>query len=459
MIAIARISDEYNNLEEKIEWFISYLEHIMMTNNRSAEMYFRCTQIPRNTQWQDVNIINIVEAMDKSRETYEKFSQKYDETLIYECKELLQKVKTQICYINELQSSSSKSLQKYLADLAVCRKNHLDAWDTKETDVWFTEQALKFSLKMYLEKSEQWDMDLSKELQLIEKVFFEINEAFANCISSSQIFLKNQALILANIHNNTIIDQQKYKKDLFFDFPENETKLQLKIERTENKFVDEYDKMIDDLRSQNIDITKNIGIKMYGIFKIKKGYDTKLALVVITETRFLHAFDLENIVLESKMSDEHRNMFKKLQEKKKGPSFFSFKNEIVDKTEENALYDLKEAALDCLNVKNHSLKGFPFEIKNKLLRFDKNRKEITITEKKSTTLRSLFLSNYVKIKCFIDKDIFELFCVLCKKIPEIQEEAEKTKETEEPQVEEEPVESVSEQSDDDNPWRIQKNNE
>lgn len=451
MSLISPILEEYILLGEKIEWFIAHLDHIIMLNKRQAEIYFRCTQIPRNTQWQDMNIINIVDAMDKTREACEKISIKYEETLNFECKEILQKVKAQICYLHELETNVSDSLQKYLEDLAISRRNHVDAWKKKDADVWMTEQALKYSLKQYLNKNEQWNKDLKREIHMLEKTFYEISESFYDCINTSQILQKNQALLQANIHHLTIKDQQMFKRDLFFDFPENEIKQQENDDEIQKcKFDEEFDKLITDLRCDNENIKKDISVRSCGIYKVKKGYETKLALVVITETRFLHAFDVENMIDEKTITEAQRITFRKLNELKKGISFFSFKNEIIDKTEENSLLELKKYFLNHLNVTRHMLRGFPFNINSRFLRFDKKRKEITITDKKSPTLKRFFISNCIKIKPFMDKDIFELFCALCKKASDTKEET-KLKEIHE-EIEEEQSESVSQASDDDNPW-------
>lgn len=462
MSVITPILEEYRILEEKIVWFISYLEHVTMINSRTAEIYFRCTQVPRNTRWQDVNIINIVDAMDKTRESCEKFTKTCEDTLTIECDEILQRVKAQICYLSELEINFNVSLEKYLEDLMECRKNHLNAWEKQDKDVWFTEHALKFSLKKYIEKSEQWDDDLKKELVLLDRSLFEIGETFVGIINSSQVLLKNQNLILANIHHQTIIEQRRFQKDYFFDFPENEEVDQVKYEEKRKiKFEDEFDQMINDLRSNNENITKEIGTRKYGIFKVKKGYDTKLALVIVTETRYVHAFDIESVIIDQKISDEQKITLKKLNDLKKGSSFFSFKNEMIDQDDVDNLLDFRDYVYNHLDVRKHCLKGFPFRVKNKLVRFEKSRKEITITEKKQATFKSLFISNCVKIKSFVEKDIFELFWAVCNKTSEIKYESSESRESLEPinKIEvENPIENSTE-NDDDNPWKTEENTE
>lgn len=454
MSVISPILEEYRILEEKILWFVEYLEHIAMANTRTAEIYFRCTQIPRNTCWQDVNIINIVDAIDKTRETCEKFTKTCEETLLVECNDLLQRVKQQITYLSQLEANFSNSIKRYSEELVICQESHETAWEKQDKDIWMTERSLKYALKQYLKKSDQWDSDLKKELLLVDKSLLEIGEAFVNCMNSSQFLQKNLHHILGNVHHQTIIDQQKYQKDHFFDFPEQaDEKKTEEIQR--NKFDDEFDKIINEMRINNSNIKKNVSIRKHGIFKVKKGYETKIALVIITETRFVHAFDIESMVSDRNLSANHMATIKKLNDLKKGGSFFTFKSEVIDKDEEEDLLDLRDFIFESLDVKKYCIKGFPFRIRNKLVRFEKNRKEITITEKKTPSIKDFLFSNHVKIKSFLDKDLFELFYALCTKLPEIIDESESRESPEIPKKEE--MEDSVPQEEEDNPWRTVNN--
>lgn len=456
MSKITPILEEYKLLEEKIIWFISYLDHITMINKRAIELYFRCTQIPRNTRWNDVNIINIVEGIDMTRNSLEEFISKCEESLILNCQELLNNTKIQIQFLSNLEEKFSQSLGKYLEDLMYCRKNHLEAWENNNLDIWLTENALKNSLKNYLQKTEKWDDDLKKELQSVEKSLFEIAEAFVEVVTRSQSIQLQQHSSISNIHHKTVIQQNRFKKDYFFDFPENEPVNETKQEeKRRNKFDDEFNRMITDLRCYNENIKKDIGIHKYGIFRIKKGYEVRIGLVLISETKYMHAFDIEQMISDVELSSSDKNILKKLIDLKKGSSFFKFKNESLNSTEEKYLIELTESMMNQLNVRKYVIRGFPFYTKEKAARFDKARKELIITDKKSPTIKSLFISSSIKIKSYIDRDSFELFYAFYRK-PEATQLVSDNKTSTESKSEENT--NIIEYMAEENPWQIEEEN-
>lgn len=457
MSIISPILLEYKLLEEKISWFISYADHIIMVNQRSSELFFRCTEIPRNTRWQDVNIINLVEAMDKSRALFEKSSKSFENLSIIECREILKRVQEQIKYLTNLEEKFGESLKKFLEDLMLRRKNHLESWENKSTDVWLTENALKCSLKNYLKETEQWDNNLKKELFLIEKSLYEIGDQFTEIITTSQLIQKNHHIHISNINHQTMIEQQKFRKDYFFDFPENEnTDMQQFNERRKIKFEDEFDMLINDLRSKNENITKDISIRKFGIYRVKRGYDIKIALIIITETRYIHAYDVESIIHRLEIPEDQKILIRKLNELKKGASFFSNKSDYLCMNEEKNFSDLTCLLFDELDVRKNTLKGFPFFTKDKFARLDKERKEIIINDNKTPSIKSLFISNNIKIKAFIARDAFELFYAFCKKSIPLGQKDQEIFSSPESNLQNNPSEIMYEVEE--NPWKLEEDN-
>lgn len=415
MSLITPILEEYKLAEEKVGWILSFLDHVTTISRRTAELYFRCTQIPRNTRWQDISIINIVEMMDKSRNSFDELTRMYEITVVVECKAILKKLQDKISELNGLEDRFNKALQKYLDDLMVCRQNHLEAWSSGIVDTWLTEKELRKTLKKYLDENETWNENLKKEVAVYDKELINISEKYREIITTSLNIQRNHYKSLLMCGEEVLIDEQRFKKDCFFDFPENEDcSMNNREEKNETKFEDAYEEIVNDMRSRNPEITRDINVRKYGIFRVRRNYDIKHALVIVTETQFVHAYDLDSIVLYLELSDDQKALLKKLGDYNRGISFFFGRNEFLNTTEEKQLVFFSEHVFNHLNVSRGILKGFPITIKDKLIKLDKDKKELIITGRKSPMLKNLFVSNTIKIKSFVLKDSYELFFSFCK---------------------------------------------
>ncbi|ELQ75661.1 hypothetical protein THOM_1333 [Trachipleistophora hominis] len=417
MSLITPVLEEYKLAEEKVGWILSFLDHVTTISRRTAELYFRCTQIPRNTRWQDVSIINMVEMMDKSRNSFDELTRMYEITVVVECKAILKKLEDKINELNGLEDRFNKALQKYLDDLMVCRQNHLEAWSNGTADTWLTEKELKKALKKYLNENETWNENLKKEILVYDKELHSISNKYREIIATSLNIQRNHYKSLLMCGEEVLIDEQRFKKDFFFDFPENEDcSIGNKEEKSETKFEDAYEEIMNDMRSRNSEITRDISVKKFGIFRVRRNYDIKHALVIVTETQFIHAYDLDSITLYLELSDEHKALLKKLNDYNRGISFFFGKNEFLNTTEEKQLATFSGYIFNNLNVSRGMLKGFPMTIKDKLIKLDKDKKELIITARKSPMLKNFFVSNTVKIKSFVLRDAYELFFSFCKTV-------------------------------------------
>lgn len=456
-------------MKDKILWLKTFLELSESIAKRSSELFFRSIQIPRKTSWRDSFINEILDIADKQRVVYDEIMDLYAITIIKDIDDLLDKIEAEIAIINKMKEENTNQQKIFYVKLEDKRNKFLEALRNNNTDPWLCETEMKNNLKEYLESKTSNDYETKIKDYELEKKYKEYNNAFQNIVKN---FLKiqsnfNEKLFeIVNIQNIEKKIMENYE-EVYYDFQDNEASNHYEESEKENQvkeeaFKNEYKNIIDQiivaLSLEGKEFFSS-AIHKSGIFKYKKGSkDWKVGFFVLTNSKFMHGFDVELILKNNlNLKAEYPNIIKRIygnNNKKISYFFESHKSDSLNLKEEIELINLCEAIKKSTNYVDFKIYNFSFKTSEKAIRLDKEKYEISFTNKNTNSFTNFFLCNAIKIKAFILKDLYELYFGMIKKEEELISKIVELKEEEEVKIEKVVENSaVNWQSfDEENPW-------
>ncbi|EPR79655.1 hypothetical protein SLOPH_1669 [Spraguea lophii 42_110] len=414
MRKIEDVLTDFNTFRDKVQWIKMYVEHSDMVSKRATEIFFRSTQIPRDSKWRDPIIIDLIEISDRHRELYDGLHRLYELTIGNDINNLLKKLNERINLLKKHSTNREELLSVWLSTIKEKKDLHYVAWTENKLDPWYTEYDLKKTIKKYLKV----DLDSNNELKEVvtqnDELLRELNINYKNIALN---YIKIQKTHFSNISeslDSNLFDAVTFSKsDIFYDFPDSEAcDLQSKDNKGEDNINEEviYNELVvsinEELKSLKKGfIKKKFRTKKYGFFNIKKhnGREYKPMFLILTENNFIHCYDIS-----AKPFDLTTKLLKISQ--KTSPSFFD-NSKIVNLTQqdEKELKNITEIFMKEIDFTCNVIKGFPIQTTEKLIKLHKEKSEINITSKKSNNMLNIFWDSSIKIKGYTLKDIYELY--------------------------------------------------
>ncbi|TBU09039.1 hypothetical protein CWI36_0069p0030 [Hamiltosporidium magnivora] len=444
------LNGKINILYEKLNWLKHFFEHTSVYVQRSADLLFRATQIPRDSSWHDSYILDLVESTDQKRKLCDELYKILDITIIKDINKIIEDVKELQTSMYKDSECINKVISVHLDYVNDKKKNHLNAWLDMKCDPWTTERELKSAISKFITEKEKVQMEVKSKVCKYAGVFEKINEEYNDLFLNFFKIFMNHHVSVGEVFERFVCVKRKNFSETFYDFEESDTsknsseseelmhkecsrmfvvqkealegdcnfgaKNNLLFPYQENDRLTEnirlaFDAVIEEVSSEVYKIkqeriSKDIKIRKYGIFRYKKGYgnEWKVSNVILTENDFLHAADFETILdLNQTLKDKYANFIKILLNVDSRD--FLGSNEQNETVCEKICQDILKS--DCFE--KASLKGFPLNIKMMNFRINKQKYEIYLEFKKLSSFADLFISRNIKLRPFILKDAYDLY--------------------------------------------------
>ncbi|KCZ74069.1 hypothetical protein H311_04969, partial [Anncaliia algerae PRA109] len=142
-LSIHTIIENYSSLKQRLEWLRSFATYISNITKRSADLYFRSTEIPRDSGWRDDFIYELVEIADKSRKICDEVSEKIEKNIVENLTENEMEISKLIVLMKkEIKNNVEEEDGLYL-ELKNKKDAHRAVWNSPERDPWLSEFELK----------------------------------------------------------------------------------------------------------------------------------------------------------------------------------------------------------------------------------------------------------------------------------------------------------------------------
>ncbi|KAF7682518.1 hypothetical protein TCON_2254 [Astathelohania contejeani] len=407
-------------LKNKLEWLKTFFEYSCAISRKSADLFHKATLIPRDSNWKDPYILEIVEIGNQQRILCEELCDFHEMTIIKDTNNLLKLVDEEIDNINNEHIDIENKLNGFLADLNEKRKRHCMAWGDDKSDPWITELELKEAITTYVKHNLTAKKDLDKTMKKYEDTWITLIGAYKeihnNYINIQKNHYKNFYLSLDDSQKRNFI--QTDENECFYDIPSDEEKPINQIEKIEMKAEEAFNAIIDDisselLRTKGILISKNVQIRKYGVYLYKRGYQNNWIpyFFIVTEKRFLHCYEIDRTKY-----PEFKSIFDKIYvTRNKGIlNFFeSSAKGHLGYNESNELQLLNKAILKRLS-NQRAVKKFPIRLIGKSIVLESNKLEINITSSNTSNFTNFFGSNQIRIRGLLRSEINDLYEAMIK---------------------------------------------
>lgn len=401
----------YKILKDKAEFISNYFELISTIAKKSTEILTQAIQIPRDSSWNDMNLISLIEGGEKQRDTYEQ-SLLMHNNISNDLKDLMYQINEEISIIEINLSEVIKQNEQQLKELDEAKKAHLHSW-MKNKDPWLTDIRLKIAIKnMYTYEKNNTSI-ISNMISIYNDKFLNTQDLYLQIITK---FCKSQKILFNNLYDVSHVKINTFtEKDKFFDAVSDTKK-----EIIEAKVINAYEGIITNLSNElikkNINIYKNIEPIKFGICKLKKGItgDWILLFISVTRSRFIHFFDFQNI---PKLIQKHSSIIKKLKmsNNKSFIGLFDTKRRFLNQNDEKNIMLLAKDVCDNIDKLINKI-YISINLQDKSIKIDKDRNIITVDEKSQNGISSIFGINMLKIKMFSLGSCYDIYFAMQEKI-------------------------------------------
>lgn len=402
--SLLSLNKKYSTLKERIEWLRAYITYISNITKRSADLYFRSTEIPRDNNWRDEVIYEFVEIADKSRKASDDFSEKMEKNIIDNLNEIEIEISKALSLMKKEIKNNLQEEDGLFVELQNKKEAHKNVWSKNDTDPWLTEYELKMTIKKYFEMREEKEQKLIGKTEEYEVILKDYTRKYENIVKYFIEIIKSYFLNMVSFYESDLLTNPS--NYTFYDAKGNvnyEEIIHEKKDLSEIFFNDILDSIKNELPKNNF--LKNLKIKKYMLCKHKCSSFYKLKFLILTEHNFLHFFDL--VDLEKKFID-YSQLIKKLYEipYSRLTTFILSSTDSLTKQEEKELRELTDLVYNSLD--SFSLcKDYSVYFVDKKTRINRNKNEISIFEKPKSQILGFF-PKIIKIKAFITNDLYEL---------------------------------------------------
>ncbi|RVD91740.1 hypothetical protein TUBRATIS_17950 [Tubulinosema ratisbonensis] len=449
--SLLSINKKYTILKERIEWLRSYMTYISNITKRSADLYFRSTEIPRDNAWRDDVIHEFVEIADKSRKVSDELSEKIEKNIIENLSEIEVEISKILTLMKKEIKNNLKEEDGLFVELQNKKEAHKNVWLSNDYDPWLTEYELKMTIKKYFDLREEKEQKLIGKKEEYEILFKDYTHKYENIVKYSVEMIKSYFFNMSSFYESDFLSNPN--KFTFYDAKGNvnyEEIIHEKKDLSQIFFNDILDSIKNEVSTENF--LKNLKIKKFMICKHKSSSFYKLKFLILTEHNFLHFFDLHD--LEKKFT-RYAQLIKRLNEipYNKFTSFILSSSDTLTKEEEKELKELTDLVFQNLDDFN-LCKEYSVYFVDKKTRINRTKNEISIFEKPKNQILGFF-PKIVKIKAFITNDLYELIYY---SEENIQRDNEENKEDENQNLENSDLKNVEEKTvsdikiEEDNPW-------
>lgn len=405
MEEVRQILNYYKTIKTKTSYIKSYFEHINVINKKSSELLFRATQIPRDTSWQDNNLLNMVEMGERQRSIYDEVSISF-RTLFTNLDELVGQINEEIKMIETDLSEVIEQNEQRSNDLEIAKKAHIDSW-IKNNDPWLTDIKLKVAIKNMYNLKENNNSIISTKISIYNDKFLSTQDSYLQILHN---FIKLQRSLFSELCDSSNFKISMYdESEKYFDAISDNNK-----EIVEGKIINAYEGIIHsiskELLKKNISIYKNIEPIKYGLCKIRRGLtgDWMLFFISVTKSKFAHLFDISN--LDIKILKKYSEVLYKIKQSNNRSlvSIFDSKKNFISHTDERLISLLSEEIRENIDKLINNI-YLSINLKDKRLKIDKDKCIITVDEKIQNGLSSLLRMNMIRIKSFTLTSCYELY--------------------------------------------------
>ncbi|WUR03826.1 coiled-coil Arf-GAP ANK repeat and PH domain-containing protein [Vairimorpha necatrix] len=408
MDEVKRLIHYYQTLKTKIEFIRNYFECLDVVFKKSSDVLSRATQLPRDTEWNDTNLLNLVELSAKQKEMFDHASNSYIE-LFKELNDLENQVNEEILHIETNLSKVIEQEEQKNKELEKAKIAHLESWIMNK-DPWITDICLKTAIKNITPPpynyKENNDFVISGMKSMYTDKFLNIQDLYTQLLNK---FCKEQKVLYSDLSEISHLKFSiSHNTEKYYDVSSENGK-----EVNESKIINAYEEIMQnmniDLSKKDINIYKNIEPIKYGMYKIKRGLTREWSIVFVSVTRskFIHFFQIFNL---NKICQKYSNLLNKLQNSnnKSIVSIFDSKKNLLNEFDEKNLLLLGDEIRDNIDKLINSL-IITINLKDKIINLEKDKKLITVNEKEQNGISSLFGLNELKIKSFTLSSCYELY--------------------------------------------------
>ncbi|AFN82388.1 hypothetical protein EROM_010430 [Encephalitozoon romaleae SJ-2008] len=411
---VENIKASYKMLKCKCVYLKSYLEHIIIVSKRSSDLLFRALQIPQDTAWNDPLLMHCIEMSERQRAVFDEAGLLYGETLFKELDGLIATIVSDIRMIDEEVKRVSEKPAEGLKELRIARNKHMEAWTYGKHDPWLTELGLKRAVKKVLLMDDEANHVMYDKIGGFAESLQGAGERFKEALLS---LVRIQRQKYQKLRDSTDVEIKGYDEiDRFFDTVSEspkemkaevnkEEKLKEKVDSSFETFVEGISK---ELIGKGITVRKNLEVVRSSICKVKKGYtgDWVTAYLTITSTGYGHFFDISGLLNET---EDLRNIVERLNGGvgKSLISIFDAGKHKKEPGEDRMVFEVNSKVGEMIETLSSPV--ISIYLNDNTYELDRERRQISASNRHQNGFASFFGVSEVKIKLFTLSNAIEIF--------------------------------------------------